>query len=211
MNLNDKIKNQESLIEEINQNIDLLLNEQIIQGLKVFGKLITSLPKELYNKAFKSIEDEIGKASDELDDIKDKKDTLSKIDELLAKIERLESLANQIEEKKESELPYKKAVIEFKKKINLDIESLKSPEFQRNLLGTMYFKVVGLDEDSKYILLKTNSFPDTTFIKLEYKKLEPYKDQKGDVNLLYSRYKNPNLNVVEGDPQDCYFKFVELS
>tara|TARA_Y100000389_G_C17291766_1_gene428394 strand:+ start:64 stop:690 length:627 start_codon:yes stop_codon:yes gene_type:complete len=208
MNLNDEIKKQESLIEEINKNIDLLLNEQIIQGIKVFGKLIASLPKELYDKAFKAIEDEIGKTNDELND---NKDSLSKLNELMAKIERLESLANQLEEKKESELPYKKAVIEFKKKINLDIESLKSPEFQRNLLGTMYFKVVGLDEDSKYILLKTNSFPDTTFIKLEYKKLEPYKDQKGDVNLLYSRYKNPNLKVVEGNQQDCYFKFVELS
>ena len=32
-----------------------------------------------------------------------------------------------------------------------------------------------------------------------------------NVNLLYSRYKNPNLNVVEGNQQDCYFKFVELS
>lgn len=211
MNLNDEIKKQELLIEEINQNIDLLLNEQIIQGLKVLGKAITSLPKELYKKAFKAIGDEIGKTNDKIADIKDKKDALAKIEKLLAKIEKLESLANQLEEKKESELPYKKAVIEFKKKIELNIESLKSPEFQRNLLGTMYFKVVGLDEDNKFILLKTNSFPDTTFIKLEYKKLETYKDQKGDVNLLYSRYKNPNLNVVEGNQQDCYFKFVELS
>ena len=211
MDLNKHIKEQELIVEEINNELDNLLNENISLVLRVLGKIAGAIPKKTYKKALDAIEDEIGKASDELDDIKDKKDALSKIDELLAKIERLESLANQLEEKKESELQYKRAVIEFKKKINLDIESLKSPEFQRNLLGTMYFKVVGLDRKNKYILLKTNSFPDTTFIKLEYKKLEPYKDQKGDVSLLYSRYKNPNLNVVEGDPQDCYFKFVELS
>jgi len=75
----------------------------------------------------------------------------------------------------------------------------------------MYFKVIDIDEEEGFILLKTNSFPDTTFIKLEYKKLEIYSDQKGDVNLIYSRYKNPNLSPVEGEEEECYFKFVELT
>lgn len=205
MNLNEEIKKQELLIEELNVDIDKIL----------------SISHDYYDKAFKFISDEIENTQNEIDLLKPQKDSieedttstniLNRLEKLLKKLEKLELLANNLSEKKKSDLPYNRAVIEFKKPVELNVESLKSPEFQRNLLGTMYFKVVGLDEDNKYILLKTNSFPDTTFIKLEYKKLETYKDQKGDVNLLYSRYKNPNLNVVEGNQQDCYFKFVELS
>jgi len=157
-------------------------------------------------KKIEKIEKEEPKTSDTS---KGKK--LKQIEELLLKLEELQNLTQSLEEKKQKTLKYKKVVIDFKKKVSLDIEEMKSPDFQRNLLGTMYFKVIDIDEEEKFILLKTNSFPDTTFIKLEYKVLESYSDQKGDVNLIYSRYKNPNLSPVEGDEEECYFKFVQLT
>ena len=53
--------------------------------------------------------------------------------------------------------------------------------------------------------------PDTQFIKLKYGKLELFKEQKGEVSLLYSRYKNPLVKPVEGDSEDSIFKIVEMS
>ena len=87
---------------------------------------------------------------------------------------------------------------------------MKSPEFQRSLVSTMYFKVMEVNETKKYLLLKTNSFPDTMFIRLEYKTLDIYKEQKGDVNLIYSRYKNPIVNPIEGEKEDCFYRIVEM-
>jgi hypothetical protein len=87
---------------------------------------------------------------------------------------------------------------------------MKSPEFQRSLVSTMYFKVMEVNETKKYLLLKTNSFPDTMFIRLEYKTLDIYKEQKDDVNLIYSRYKNPIVNPIEGEKEDCFFRIVEM-
>lgn len=217
MDLNKHIKEQELIVEEINNEVDNLLNEQAGLILKIIAKIAGAIPKKTYKKAFDYLKDEVASTEEELekeesetsDTPKDEK--LKKIEELLLKLEELEGVTKSLEEKKQKTLKYKKAVIDFKKKVSLDIEKMKSPEFQRNLLGTMYFKVIDIDEEEKFILLKTNSFPDTTFIKLEYKVLESYSDQKGDVNLIYSRYKNPNLRPVEGEKEECYFKFVELT
>lgn len=215
MDLNDKIKRQNLLIEELNSDVDNLLNENIGIVFKVLGKVAGAIPKKIYKKALDALKDEVSSNEYELKKLKGSKDndeeTLEKIDSIIQKLEELEKISKTLEEKKQKTLKYKKAVIDFKKKVSLDIEKMKSPEFQRNLLGTMYFKVIDIDEEEKFILLKTNSFPDTTFIKLEYKVLESYSDQKGDVNLIYSRYKNPNLRPVEGEQEECYFKFVELS
>jgi len=217
MDLNKHIKEQELIVEEINNEVDNLLNEQAGLILKIIAKIAGAIPKKTYKKAFDYLKDEVASTEEELekeesetsDTPKDEK--LKKIEELLLKLEELEGVTKSLEERKQKTLKYKKVVIDFKKKVSLDIKEMKSPEFQRNLLGTMYFKVIDIDEEEGFILLKTNSFPDTTFIKLEYKKLEIYSDQKGDVNLIYSRYKNPNLSPVEGEEEECYFKFVELT
>lgn len=217
MDLNKHIKEQELIVEEINNEVDNLLNEQAGLILKMIAKIAGAIPKKTYKKVFDYLKDEVASTEEELekeesetsDTPKDEK--LKKIEELLLKLEELEGVTKSLGERKQKTLKYKKVVIDFKKKVSLDIKEMKSPEFQRNLLGTMYFKVIDIDEEEGFILLKTNSFPDTTFIKLEYKKLEIYSDQKGDVNLIYSRYKNPNLSPVEGEEEECYFKFVELT
>lgn len=220
MDLNDKIKRQNLLIEELNSGVDNLLNENLGLGFKILGKVGGVIPDKYYKKALNVFKDEFFSTEKEIEKLekeepedtqKQKDEKLKKIEELLLKLEELEKIAKTLEEKKQKTLKYKKVVIDFKKKTSLDIEEMKSPEFQRNLLGTMYFKVIDIDEEEKFILLKTNSFPDTTFIKLEYKTLESYSDQKGDVNLIYSRYKNPNLSPVEGEKEECYFKFVQLT
>jgi len=220
MDLNKHIKEQELIVEEINNELDNLLNENIGLVFKVLGKIAGAIPKKTYKKALDALKDEVFSTEKKIEKIekeepkdtqKQKDEKLKQIEELLLKLEELQNLTQSLEEKKQKTLKYKKVVIDFKKKVSLDIEEMKSPEFQRNLLGTMYFKVIDIDEEEKFILLKTNSFPDTTFIKLDYKVLESYSDQKGDVNLIYSRYKNPNLSPVEGDEEECYFKFVQLT
>ena len=143
-------------------------------------------------------------------DSKEKEAVVTGISDIKSEISELKSLISKLEDKKEKQLPFKKIVIEFKKKVELDIQKMKSPEFQRNLIGTMYFKVMEVNEDEKYLLLKTNSFPDTMFIRLEYNSLDIYKEQKDDVNLIYSRYKNPVVNPVEGDKEDCFYRIVEI-
>jgi len=225
MNLNDKIKKHELLIEELNNGVDNLLNESgsavsIITRIASAG--IKALPKSVKDKLKKLLIDKITEKGEEIVDLEKEvedsgeevsDETLSKLEELLLRLEELDGLSKKLESENNDELPYKRVVIEFKNKVDLDIQPLKSPEFQRRLIGTMYFKVVGLDREEKYILLKTSGYSkvdDALFFKLDYKKLEPYIDQKGEVNLIYSKYKNPNLNPVKGDSEEVYYKFVEL-
>tara|TARA_Y100000389_G_scaffold153539_1_gene153799 strand:+ start:217 stop:861 length:645 start_codon:yes stop_codon:yes gene_type:complete len=213
MNLNDKIKRQNLLVEELNSDVDNLLNEGLIGGALTLLKLLIRgkkyIPKAATIMAIKAGADMLTDKEGELED-KEKEGVIAGISEVKAEIEELKSLINKLEEKKEEQLPFKKIVIEFKKKVELDVQKMKSPEFQRNLIGTMYFKVMEINEDEGYLLLKTNSFPDTMFIRLEYSSLDIYKEQKGDVNLIYSRYKNPLVKPVDGDKEDCFYRIVEI-
>jgi hypothetical protein len=221
MNLNDKIKKHELLIEELNNGVDNLLNENVGLIFKLISKTAGALPKKVYKKALDYLKDEITSNEEEIEELEKEKEEegavsdeiTKKIETLLQKLEELESITQSLENKKQESLRYKKVVIDFKKKVSLDIESLKSPEFKRNLMGTMYFTVVDIDEDEKYIILKTKGYSnidDSLFFKIEYNKLDNYVDQKGDINLIYSRYKNINLSPVEGEKKESYFKFVEL-
>jgi hypothetical protein len=216
MNLNDKIKRQNLLIEELNSDVDNLLNEGIgiipLIRLLLKGKkyLPTLALTQTLKKAGDILMDKEKEIEDNSSDSKEKEAVVTGISDIKSEISELKSLISKLEDKKEKQLPFKKIVIEFKKKVELDIQKMKSPEFQRNLIGTMYFKVMEVNEDEKYLLLKTNSFPDTMFIRLEYNSLDIYKEQKGDVNLIYSRYKNPVVNPVEGDREDCFYRIVEI-
>ena len=213
MDLNDKIKKQEIIIEELNDGVDSLITEWVSGAFTLLRKIGGKIPSKTYKKLFKKISNSLEDDEKELQALKDEDATLSAIEDLVKKIETLNRLASDLEKKKEEGLLYKKIVIEFKKKIELDIQVMKSPEFQRNLDSTMYFKVMEINEDEKYLILKTKGYSkidDSLFFKLEYKKLETFSDQKGDINLIYSKYKNPNINPVEGDKEDCFFKIVEL-
>lgn len=217
MNLNNEIKKQELLVEEIISGIDNLLSEVTIPVIKnkiedIFDK---SGGDSAFDKVFNILDKEIKKTTDEIEDGKkdssSNPDWLVKLEVLITKISQIEKLAKSIELKKESQLPFKKIVIKFNNKVSLDIKKMKSPEFQRNLLNTMYFTVVGYNKKDKYLLLKTKNLKDTMFIKLEFNKMETFIQQNGTIRLLYSKYKNPNIDVVEGEKEDASFKIIELS
>lgn len=216
MNLNDKIKRQNLLIEELNSGVDNLLIENIgiIPLIKLLLKGKRYVPTLTITQTLKKAGDVLvdkEKDSESISsDSKEKEAVITGISDIQSEIAELKYLITKLEDKKEKQLPFKKVVIEFKKKVELDIEKMKSPEFQRNLINTMYFKVIEVNESEKYLLLKTNSFPDTMFIRLEYKTLDIYREQKGDVNLIYSRYKNPVVNPVEGEKEDCFYRIVEI-
>jgi len=217
MNLNNEIKKQELLVEEIISGIDNILSEVTIPVIKnkiedIFDK---SGGDSAFDKVFNVLDKEIKKTTDEIEDGKkdssSNPDWLVKLEVLITKISQLEKLAKNIELKKEAQLPFKKIVIKFNNKVSLDIKKMKSPEFQRNLLNTMYFTVVGYNKKDKYLLLKTKNLKDTMFIKLEFNKMETFIQQNGTIRLLYSKYKNPNIDVIDGEKEDISFKIIELS
>ena len=73
----------------------------------------------------------------------------------------------------------------------------------------MYFSVVGSNDISKTIDLKTSSFPNTIIIRINYDTLDTYKDQYGDANLIYSKYGSPNKDSVSGDKSNIFFTIIE--
>jgi hypothetical protein len=211
MNLNDKIKKHELLVEELNKDVDNLLSEGIgiIPIIKLMIKGKKYIPKLAAATALKKAGDVLMDKEEELKTSKLEGD----IEKLTSDIQKLESLMAQLELKKEQQLPFRKIVIEFKKKVELDVQKMKSPEFQRNLVSTMYFTVVDINENEKYLILKTKGYSkidDSLFFRLDYKTLDIYKEQKGDVNLIYSRYNNPIVNPVEGEKEDCFYRIVEM-
>jgi hypothetical protein len=206
MNLKDKIVKQEFIIEGINKGIDNLLKENWMWDVVSF---VRSPPMFVAKKVFSSLG---GKLADGIEDKKDEIDNAQASEDiqgLKKELDELMVLLKDFEKKKMETIGFNQIVIEFKKKVELDIIKLKSPEFQRNLVGVMYFKVVGVDETNRTIELKTSSFPDTIILNLKYETLTTYQDQKGEVNLIYSRYGDPDLRPVDGELEDCYFKIIE--
>jgi hypothetical protein len=132
------------------------------------------------------------------------------ISDMHSKLDKLEKKIGALTLKSTQELPFQKIWIRFKNEVSLDIESLSSPEFQRNLKDTMYFRLFSIDEQSKIMYLKTDSFPDTIVIKLQYSTLETYRDQYGEVNLIYNQYGSLSVkDSVKGNEKDVYFTVID--
>lgn len=75
--------------------------------------------------------------------------------------------------------------IEFDGKYELGLPKYGLENFNRNLLGRMYFTVDNVNEDLKYIDIRTKSFPDSFKIRIFYRYLEPNKRQRGKAQLIY--------------------------
>lgn len=213
MDLNKKIKEQDLLIEEINNGVDNLLTENWLSALRLLFKGKKYLPKFLLLKGVKEIGDTLKDKENELKNVEglSGEDLGAEVMGLKKQIDSLKGELKNIENIEKRQLPFKKITLRFKGKVSLDIDKLKSPEFQRNLLGTMYFTVTNIDEINRYLYLKTNSFPNTIILKLKYQTLNTYQDQKGEVNLIYSRYGNPNINSVSGEKEECYFTVIDIN
>ena len=82
--------------------------------------------------------------------------------------------------------PYKKIEISWKGKTDLAMKGLTKKR-SWNLVGDMFFQVVDLKENDKYIDIRTQSFPKELLIRLEYTELKEGKPQFGKVWLVYDR------------------------
>lgn len=216
------INEQEKIIKDINNLIENNLNEGVASDImtfirfgpgglltkKVVGNLIDDGEEKESDKKDKL--KELEKKKKEAEDEKEREEIQDSIDELKEEIAEIRNGISSLRTAKTKKLKYKRVEVRFKGEIELDIQKLKSPEFKRKLVGTMFFKVVGLNEKSKTIDLKTNSFPDTIIIRLKYDNLKTNIDQKGDVHLIYNKYGFTSKDDVAGNEEDAYFRFLKL-
>lgn len=214
MKIINKLEKHNIIVESINDDIDILLNENIFSDLFT---VVTSGPVGWVKK--KILRTVIEKGVDELTDTEKEKEELEKSEDpdqeelkkLDQKIKDLNDKLDLLFSVEKESLPFKKVIINFKNKTSVDIEKLKSPEYKRNLLGTMYFTVVKYDEKNKIIELKTTSFPDTLRLRLTYNKLIDNQDQKGTIQLIYNKYGKSTSEDISGDEKDIYFNFLKIS
>lgn len=216
------IEEQERIINEVNSMIDDVICEGWIGDVMTFfrtGPVGVFAKKEIegiidageeaeekWKEKLKEKEAAL-KASEEQEQ---QEEIEKQIEELNKRLDDIASGITSLKNAREKNTKYKKAEIQFYGKTAVDIEKLKSPEFKRNLLGTMYFKVVGLNQKTKTIDLKTTSFPNTVIIRLEYEKLITNREQMGEVHLIYNKYGFTTHNDVGGDEQKIKFKFLSL-
>lgn len=209
MDLNDKIKKQDLLIEELNKDVDTLLSESILgAGFKALQFLIRGkkfIPTFIAGAAISKGVSELSDAKEELETTKIEKDVKA----LTKKISDLEKMIADVEEMS-GEDGLKKITIEFKSEVSLDISHTKTPEFKRTLKNKMFFGVIENNEEEKYLILKTKSFKPTDFIKIKYTHLDTHRYQKGDANLIYSRYQSPDIKPLDGVETDCVFKILSF-
>ena len=214
MKIINKLEKHNIIVESINDDIDILLSENIFTDLFT---VVTSGPIGWVKK--KILRTVIEKGVDELTDTEKEKEKLEKSEDpdeeelkkLDQKIKDLNDKLDLLFSVEKESLPFKKVVINFKNKTPVDIEKLKSPEYKRNLLGTMYFTVVNYDEKNKIIELKTSSFPETLRLRLTYDKLVDNQDQKGKIQLIYNKYGKSTSDDILGEEKDIYFNFLKIS
>ena len=85
-----------------------------------------------------------------------------------------------------SSYPYKKVEINFPGETKIKIRAL-SEEFNRTLVGDMFFGVQGGSQRNSYMDIRTRSFPDNLILRLFYKNLSRGTEQRGEAQLLYDR------------------------
>ena len=101
---------------------------------------------------------------------------------------------------------FKYIEIEFKEKYELDLPKYGLENFNRNLLGRMYFTVDNVNEELKYIDVRTNSFPDSFKLRIFYRYLEINKSQRGKAQLIYKS----GSKKSEGPKETIMFEIKKL-
>lgn len=205
MDLNDKIKKQELLIEELIIGVNFLIKESFV--LDVFSAIRNPsffLTRKTIGKLIGDTVGEIEKKSEELELKSTKKD----IEKLAKDLDKLEELLEELKIIKREGLDFNTIWIEFKNKTTIDIESFK-PGFKRDLEGTMKFSVVGVDNENRFMELKHDSFGGKSIIKLYFNTLDTYVDQQGDASLIYSKYGDPDMNAVKGEEKNVIYRITK--
>ena len=214
------------LIESINNDIDTLLNEYSgLDALKDIWTLGRTGPaglitKKVIQELLDDDEDEKGNLKDdkkelekkkkETEDKKEKEKIQKDIDNLSKSIKDISKRIRALNKVEKKALPFKKIEISFKREVSLDIQKLNSPDYKRNLVGSMYFTVDGLNEKLGFVDLKTRSFPTTLIIRLYYKNINSMSDQHGKVKLIYNQYgSTTDKGSVSGEEKAVSFKILK--
>jgi len=222
----ESLEKHNKLIESINNDIDNLLNEYSSgNALSDIWTLFRHGPPGFITK--KIIHKLVGDDEDEKENLKDEKKDLEKkkkkakdvkekekiqkdIDDLSKSIKDISKRIRALNKVEKKALPFKKIEIKFKKKISLDIKKLNSPEYKRNLVGSMYFTVDGLNEKLRFIDLKTKSFPTSLITRLYYKDINSMGDQHGKVQLIYNQYgSTTDKGSISGEEKGVDFKILK--
>jgi len=86
--------------------------------------------------------------------------------------------------------------------------TLDNPKLSKTLKGEIWYDVSGINENAKYLLLKTSEMGAKRFIKLYYKTLSR-ESQNGDASLLYKTHREGSSDIVEGDKEEVGYKIIE--
>lgn len=101
---------------------------------------------------------------------------------------------------------FKYVEIEFKEKYELDLPKYGIESFNRNLVGRMYFTVDNVNEELKYIDVRTSSFPDSFRLRIFYLYLEIGKKQSGKGQLIYKS----GSKKSEGPKESIMFEIKKI-
>lgn len=205
MNLNDKIKKHNLLIEELNTDIEqLILSEGLYDVWSFIRNPQFYVAKKTIKKLIKTATDEIEKKQEELKLKSTKKD----LEKTTKELKKIQDVLGELQNIKREGLEFNNIWIEFKNKTTIDIESFK-PGFKRDLEGTMKFTVVGVDNENRFMELKHESFGGKSIIKLYFNTLDTYVDQQSDISLIYSKYGDPDMKAVKGKEKKVIYKITK--
>ena len=96
--------------------------------------------------------------------------------------------------------------IYFPSPTNIELGKYGSEEIKRKLEGRMYFRVKGINENSKYIDIQTKSLKDRFWMRLHYKTLEKFVKQTGKIQLIYIS----SWEDLRSDSESINFEIKEL-
>lgn len=96
--------------------------------------------------------------------------------------------------------------IYFPNTTEIELGKYGSEDIKRKLEGRMYFKVKGINENSKYIDIQTKSLKDRFWMRLYYQTLEKFIKQTGKIQLIYIS----SWEDLRNDPESINFEIKEL-
>lgn len=207
MNLNDKIKKQDLLIEELNNNIDYLIFEQITASDALNTYSLLNNPYFFTAKKTVGAISDVNKAKKEKRQIKKLK---GKVKTLISSVESLNKAFDKYLSKSNEggnliKADFSRVLIQFYDETEI---TLDNPKLSKTLKGEIWYDVSGINENAKYLLLKTSEMGAKRFIKLYYKTLSR-QSQNGDASLLYKTHREGSSDIVEGDKEEVGYKIIE--
>ena len=199
MDINEEIKKQEILLEEINSKLDNLINEYGVKDiLGDVGTLLTTGPWGLVRKkAAKSAMDDLKtkkkklkeKNDDEEDEGENKKQK-KEMEELKKSIEELQSLIKK--NKKSGGVSYGEIVFKLDNDVTLKIEKYGVDNYEHTLNKgkILKYRVSEVNQEDGYLIIREAKMKSNFKIKLDFKNLNVGERQEDFIRLMYTKGKN---------------------